>query len=480
MPSRRPDVRARSDRWLTLVIVVLALAVGAFLSSLVYRWTGSPPGPAGNGPSGAGPRTAERPGPDRSRIRVEVLNGTRVPGLADRVTELLRREGFDVVNYGNASRRPQPSTSILARVGDGAFAREVALALPGTPIRRELAPDGFVDVTVLVGGDYPRFFAEAHRDRAPAGLLSRIATWLRARFDGGREAAPPEGARREGAERGLPGWHGAAIISPFFDPRVHTAPRTLHARTRMASKKSSKSGGSRDTPAGRRASGKARQGARKPAASKARSGSSGSSAKPAKTKSAKARTPAKRDAGAKAAKPARRAAADGSAARTGDRRARGGAPSRRGGETAKAGAARGAPSPRPARRSGGDDAASSRSGPARAAGRKGLTATEERHYRGKLLATREAILKNLEELREELRGLQEPSHELEEWAQEEKERDILILQEQRQEEELSRVQVGLQRIEQGSYGQCARCGRRISKERLEEVPTAVFCRHCQP
>lgn len=104
----------------------------------------------------------------------------------------------------------------------------------------------------------------------------------------------------------------------------------------------------------------------------------------------------------------------------------------------------------------------------------------DEHYRQKLLASRADIIKNLEELRDELRGLQEPSHELEEWAQEEKERDILILQEQRQEGELARIQVALERLEEGTYGLCARCGRRISKERLEEVPTAVFCRNCQP
>jgi DnaK suppressor protein len=109
-----------------------------------------------------------------------------------------------------------------------------------------------------------------------------------------------------------------------------------------------------------------------------------------------------------------------------------------------------------------------------------LSAPEQKHYRGRLLQLRDAIVKNLEELREELRGLQEPSPELEEWAQEEKERDILILQEQRQEEELTRIQVALQRLEEGTYGHCARCGRKIAKERLEEVPTAVFCRYCQP
>lgn len=104
---------------------------------------------------------------------------------------------------------------------------------------------------------------------------------------------------------------------------------------------------------------------------------------------------------------------------------------------------------------------------------------EEEHYRAKLLAARTAILKNLEELREELRGLQEPSHELEEWAQEEKDRDILIRLELREKEELTRIQAALARLEEGTYGMCARCGRRIRKERLEEIPTAVFCRACQ-
>jgi RNA polymerase-binding protein DksA len=128
----------------------------------------------------------------------------------------------------------------------------------------------------------------------------------------------------------------------------------------------------------------------------------------------------------------------------------------------------------------GASAARGRAGHPGARRPRGRARADDEHYRAKLLHARASILKNLEELREELRGLQEPSHELEEWAQEEKDRDILIRLELREKEELQRVQAALQRLEEGTYGQCARCGRRISKARLEEVPTAVFCRNCQP
>jgi hypothetical protein len=112
-----------------------------------------------------------------------VLNATRVPGLADRVTDLLRARGFDVVSYDNASTLSD-STRILDRVGNALFAREVALALPGTAIREQLSRDRFVDVTVVVGGDYERFLehgAQSDGSRAPAlekGLLERLRSTL--------------------------------------------------------------------------------------------------------------------------------------------------------------------------------------------------------------------------------------------------------------------------------------------------------------
>lgn len=147
---------ARADRFLTVALVVLSFVAGAFLSSLASRWL-----PEGEEPavlSGPAARSSARaPTLDRSRIRIEILNAARVPGLADRMTRLLRSRGFDVVNYGNADGDPRARTTILDRLDNPAYAREVARELPGAPIRRELAPEGLVDVTVVLGLDHARF-----------------------------------------------------------------------------------------------------------------------------------------------------------------------------------------------------------------------------------------------------------------------------------------------------------------------------------
>jgi RNA polymerase-binding protein DksA len=84
-------------------------------------------------------------------------------------------------------------------------------------------------------------------------------------------------------------------------------------------------------------------------------------------------------------------------------------------------------------------------------------------------------VRRLEGLRDELSGLQEMPRELEEWAQEEKDRDILIRLEERESAEMRRIQAALERIDDGSYGLCQICGRSIPRDRLEELPTAFRC-----
>lgn len=45
-------------------------------------------------------------------------------------------------------------------------------------------------------------------------------------------------------------------------------------------------------------------------------------------------------------------------------------------------------------------------------------------------------------------------------------------------DELRRIDAALARIEDESYGICAKCGDPISDERLRAVPTAALCRNC--
>ena len=84
---------------------------------------------------------------------MEVLNATRVDGLARAMTLQLRRAGIDVVFFGTAREAPLDSTLIVMRRGDttlGARIREVLGT--GKIIAR---PDAalLLDASVLLGLD---------------------------------------------------------------------------------------------------------------------------------------------------------------------------------------------------------------------------------------------------------------------------------------------------------------------------------------
>jgi hypothetical protein len=92
------------------------------------------------------------PAPDR-RITVEVLNGTRRPGAARIATRMLRRQGLDVVFFGNAEASAD-STRVIVRRGDPGRGRDVREALGVGRIMVE--PDTLrrVDVSVILGQDF--------------------------------------------------------------------------------------------------------------------------------------------------------------------------------------------------------------------------------------------------------------------------------------------------------------------------------------
>jgi hypothetical protein len=92
------------------------------------------------------------PAPDR-RITVEVLNGTRRPGVARVATRMLRRQGLDVVFFGNAEEAAD-STQVIVRRGDPGRGRDVRQALGVGRIM--VVPDSLrrVDVSVVLGQDF--------------------------------------------------------------------------------------------------------------------------------------------------------------------------------------------------------------------------------------------------------------------------------------------------------------------------------------
>jgi hypothetical protein len=97
------------------------------------------------------------PGEDNPRIVVEVLNTTARSGLARIGTRVLRREGIDVVNYGNAASagdRGSDSTRILVRRGNREAGERVRRALKVGSVAVQLDSTRLVDVSVLLGADF--------------------------------------------------------------------------------------------------------------------------------------------------------------------------------------------------------------------------------------------------------------------------------------------------------------------------------------
>jgi hypothetical protein len=103
------------------------------------------------------PRPAiPRPG---ERVRVEVLNAGGVRGAASQVTDRLRDSGFDVVYFGNAPTFGESSSRVLLRAGPAIQAEAVARALGIPEVESREDPSLLVEVTVLVGADWPEAWA---------------------------------------------------------------------------------------------------------------------------------------------------------------------------------------------------------------------------------------------------------------------------------------------------------------------------------
>lgn len=45
-------------------------------------------------------------------------------------------------------------------------------------------------------------------------------------------------------------------------------------------------------------------------------------------------------------------------------------------------------------------------------------------------------------------------------------------------QEIRQIRAALDRVKQGSFGECVKCGEEISEERLDVVPYAALCRDC--
>lgn len=94
--------------------------------------------------------------PDSLSITVEVLNGTRTPGLANRARDLFQSYDLEVMAPNNADNDQYLNTVVLDRKGNLDNARKVAEILRCTRIFSKPDPqmDQAVDVTVILGKDF--------------------------------------------------------------------------------------------------------------------------------------------------------------------------------------------------------------------------------------------------------------------------------------------------------------------------------------
>lgn len=91
-------------------------------------------------------------------IQVEVLNGCGTSGIAEKFTDYLRKEKFDVVQTGNYISFDIDKSLVIDRIGNRANAEKVAAALgiDNKNVIMQKNDDSFLDVSVVIGKDYKK------------------------------------------------------------------------------------------------------------------------------------------------------------------------------------------------------------------------------------------------------------------------------------------------------------------------------------
>ena len=130
----------RYGRFIVVALVVIALAWFGWA-----QWKSRQADAALYGP-------ADARAPEGTRIKVEVLNGTRTRGLARRATRYLRDRGFDVVATGTASEQ-RDSTIVLDRSAHPEWAFLVGRAMKAK-VAAQPDTSRYLDVTVILGADW--------------------------------------------------------------------------------------------------------------------------------------------------------------------------------------------------------------------------------------------------------------------------------------------------------------------------------------
>ena len=101
-------------------------------------------------------------------------------------------------------------------------------------------------------------------------------------------------------------------------------------------------------------------------------------------------------------------------------------------------------------------------------------------YRARLRTMQQQLTQRVFRLETELHDMEaERDIERMDHAQEEAVNDEMMALDERSRQQVQEIQAALARIDDGTYGDCARCGNPINPKRLETLPTARYCIRCQ-
>lgn len=130
--------------FLNALIFILSIVILFLVYSLIIKFT------AADNPEIADTDKAAK------IIQLEVLNGCGTSGIADKFTEYLRSNNFDVVQIGNYMSYDINNTMVIDRTGNKANAEKVAdfLGIARSNIVLQKNNDYFLDVSLVIGKDY--------------------------------------------------------------------------------------------------------------------------------------------------------------------------------------------------------------------------------------------------------------------------------------------------------------------------------------
>ena len=135
-----------ADFILNLFIFVLAAAV-IFLSYSLYRKID-----AANRQNTAAASSVKK----TSYLQVEVLNGCGISGVADKITDYLRKQNFDVVQMGNYISFDVERSMVIDRAGNMENALKIAesLGIDKKRVVQQVNGNYFLDASVVIGKDF--------------------------------------------------------------------------------------------------------------------------------------------------------------------------------------------------------------------------------------------------------------------------------------------------------------------------------------